>query len=259
MGANRGGIMNRNLIPYGLGALLLGIVGLTVQDFALQWQPVPASIPLHTVLAYVSAILLIAGAALIATVRWRTGALLLGSFYALWVVALHAPKVAVQPADLGSWLGLAEILGLSTAGLLAWAVLDPAHQYVSARVGQIVFGCCLLVYGTSHLVYPDFCATMVPQWLPSSLFWVYLTGAGHLAAGMSLISGIATRLASTLLVAMIACFVVLLHLPRVLAAPTNRVEWTMLAVSLSIFGAAWIVRATVSQVAPTTSAIRSPA
>jgi hypothetical protein len=32
--------MNNNSIPYALGAILLGVVGIWFHDFALQWQPV---------------------------------------------------------------------------------------------------------------------------------------------------------------------------------------------------------------------------
>ena len=121
-------------------------------------------------------------------------------------------------------------------------VLD--RQAVRAqRPGQtfeIILG--LLVFGLAHFVYDDFSATMIPRWMPAPPFWVYLTGCGHLAAGLSLISGVATRLATTLLSAMFACFVLLLHLPRVVSDPGSRVEWIMLGVSTSLTGAAWIVR-----------------
>jgi hypothetical protein len=42
--------------------------------------------------------------------------------------------------------------------------------------------------------------------------------------------------------AMCASFVVLLHIPRVLAAPASQLEWTMLCISLAITGAAWVIR-----------------
>jgi uncharacterized membrane protein len=241
--------MNRNMAIYGAGALLLGVIGLVTQDFALQWQPVPDSLPLHAVLANLSALLLLAGGALLFTRRWREGTLVLGLLYALWALALHGPKVVRQPLDVGVWLGFCEIAGLASAGLLAWATLAPPEDHRVRRIGHVVFGTCLLIYGTSHFVYADFSATMIPGWLPMPLFWVWLTGSGHIAAGLSLITGIAVRLSTTLLAMMVGCFVLLLHVPRVIAAPTSRLEWTMLGVSLSLLGAAWIVR---------TSAMRAP-
>jgi uncharacterized membrane protein len=234
--------MNRNMAIYGAGAVLLGVIGLTVQDFALQWQPVPQSLPLYMLFANLSALILLGGGALLFTKWWRQGTLALGLLYALWALALHGPRVVLHPLDVGIWLGLAEIGGLATAGLLAWASFERSGTDRLRRVGHVLFAACLLVYGTSHFVYADFSATMIPGWLPMPLFWVYLTGSGHIAAGLSLIAGIAVRLSTTLLVFMIGCFVVLLHAPRVIAAPTSRIEWTMLGVSLSLLGAAWIIR-----------------
>src|SRR6267154_1591573 len=40
---------------YGAGAVALGVIGLAWGDFALVWQPVPASVPGRTVLAYLTA------------------------------------------------------------------------------------------------------------------------------------------------------------------------------------------------------------
>ena len=52
-------------IPYALGALLLGVLGLTSGDFAFQWQPVPDTVPLRPELAYLSA-------AAMADCSWRS-------------------------------------------------------------------------------------------------------------------------------------------------------------------------------------------
>ena len=83
---------------------------------------------------------------------------------------------------------------------------------------------------------------MVPAWIPYKLFWAYATGAGHLAAGLAFVSGIQARLAATCLAGMMGSFVVLLHIPRVIAAPDQHVEWIMLAVSSALTGSAWLLR-----------------
>jgi uncharacterized membrane protein YphA (DoxX/SURF4 family) len=84
---------------------------------------------------------------------------------------------------------------------------------------------------------------MVPTWLPpSQIFWTYVTGVGHLAAGLSLLSGIRAQLGATLLAVMMALFVLLVHVPRVIAAPGEHLEWIMLGVSLSLSGSAWAIR-----------------
>ncbi len=237
-----GAHVNTTTLPYGIGALLLGGVGLITGDFAMQWQPVPEWVPLRTELAYVSAAILIATGAMTLTPLQKTAhaPAWLGAFYGLWVVLLHLPRVLQSPLDVGTWNGFAELLALAMGGIGTLAlVAGSSLRWLSCTR---IFGACLLVFGLAHFVYDDFSATMIPRWMPAPLFWVYLTGCGHLAAGLSLISGVATRLATTLLSAMFACFVLLLHLPRVVSDPGSRVEWIMLGVSTSLTGAAWIVR-----------------
>jgi uncharacterized membrane protein len=145
-------------------------------------------------------------------------------------------------------------------GGVAWALSDAgsSRRAFIVRAAQVTFGGCLLVFGLSHFIYADFTATMIPGWLPFPLFWAYATGCGHVAAGLSFISGIAVRLASTLLAAMFACFVALLHLPGVFADPASRIEWTMLGVATSLTGAAWIVRTAIAQVVPANPARSIP-
>lgn len=67
---------------------------------------------------------------------------------------------------------------------------------------------------------------MVPAWIPpNGVFRAWATGAVHRAAGLALVSGIQARLAGTLLAAMMASFVILLHIPRVIASPGLHFEW----------------------------------
>ena len=51
------------------------------------------------------------------------------------------------------------------------------------------------------------------------------------------------RLATTLLTFMLGSFVLLLHVPRVIAQPGSHIEWVMLGVSMSLAVAGWVVRA----------------
>jgi uncharacterized membrane protein YphA (DoxX/SURF4 family) len=107
----------------------------------------------------------------------------------------------------------------------------------------VVTGLCALVFGATHFKYVQFTATMVPTWIPpNQIFWAYVTGAVHVATGLSLLSGIRSQLGATVLAAMMAVFVILVHIPRVVASPGEQLEWIMLGVALSLSGAAWLVR-----------------
>jgi uncharacterized membrane protein YphA (DoxX/SURF4 family) len=228
--------IDRDALPYALGAIGLGVVTLIYGDFALQWQPVPPGIPMYDPLALLSGVLLIAGGAAAVWRRAEHARLILPAFYLLWVLALHLPKVIADPSVV-ALLGIAEILSLACGG--AMLVVQPARFRIAIRVA---FGLSALVFGLSHFVYASFTAAMVPAWLPAPLLWAYATGAGHVAAGLAILSGVLARLAATCLAAMCGAFVVLLHVPRVVAAPQSRIEWTMLFVALSITGAAWLMR-----------------
>jgi uncharacterized membrane protein YphA (DoxX/SURF4 family) len=226
-------------LPYAIGAILLGVVTLVFGDFALQWQPVPEGMAGGAALATTSGLVLIAGGL---TALWRNAGsarLILSAFYMLWVLALHLPKFIAAPG-VASLLGFAEILSLAAAGAALIASRDSNSPL--KLTARIVYGLCPLVFGISHLVYADFTASMIPAWIPAKLFFAYFTGAAHIAAGLAILAGLLARLAATLLATMCGLFVLLLHIPRVAAAPTDHKEWTMLAVAVSIAGGAWLIR-----------------
>lgn len=242
--------MTRTTLPFGLGALILGAVALLYGDFALPWRPALEGESLRIAANYASAVLLVGAGVVITFDRFSAlAALVLASFYALCIPVLHAPRVLAQPANVSMWLGVSETLALVTGGFVAWVMsgLRSARRPMLVRAGQMMFALCLVQFGQSHFVYADFTAGMVPAWIAFPIFWAYATGCAHVAAGLSLLSGIATRLSTTLLAAMFTCFVVLLHVPRVVADPANRAEWVMLGMSTSLLGAAWIVRTCVAR------------
>jgi uncharacterized membrane protein len=235
--------MNRNSVLYALGAILLGAIGIWFHDFALQWQPVPKGLALHTPLAYLSGVLLIIGGGAILTRKGeRAGALLLAVFYGFWVLALHLPAAFASWRHIGAWNGPAELTFMTTGGIALFAAGAGRLRHTLSLTARLLAGASAVVFGFAHFNYAEFTASMVPAWIPYPLFWAYATGAGHLAAGVALLSGIQSRLAATLLAGMMGSFVVLLHIPRVIAHPELHAEWIMLAVSSALTGAAWLIR-----------------
>lgn len=236
--------MNTSALPFALGAILLGAVGIWFHDFAMQWQSVPAGFPFRTQFAVVTGLLLILGGGETLSGKFsRAGALLLGCIYGLWLLILHVPLVIAKPSDFGTWNGVAEIVFMIAGAVTLYTAAAGA---VSDRVAHgvcIATGLAALVFGAAHFKYAEFTATMVPAWIPpSQIFWAYATGVAHLAAGLSLLSGIRARLGATLLAVMMALFVVLVHVPRVVAAPDELLQWIMLGVALSLSGSAWLIR-----------------
>jgi len=236
--------MNFNSALYALGAILLGVIICWSGDFAMQWQPVADGVPLRAPLAYLSGALLIAGGVGLLLRKWeQKAALLLALNYGFWTVVLHGWKVAGNPGVLIEWNGIAEIGFLTCGATALYASTGPAHAETLRKWARLMAGVFALTFGAVHFHYLDGTASFVPAWIPPNThFWAAATGAGYLAAGLALLSGVQARLAATLTTFMMACFVVLLHLPRVIANPELRVEWIMLAVSSSLTGAAWLVR-----------------
>ena len=231
---------------YGLGAVTLGIPGLVFGSFAVMGQPVPAQLPFAQPLAEAAAGLLVL-AGLAANLR-RTaaiGSLAIFAFFALSLILLHLPHAAAEPAVWVSYENVAEKMVMALGGLLAWAWASPAGEARAAsimRIARPLFGACLIVFGTSELVYIAFTAAFVPAWIPpSGLFWAYVTGACQIAAGLAVVSGIQARLAAILLTAMYLIFSLIVHLPRVIADPTGPMAWAENGSNLVLAGAAWVL------------------
>ena len=129
----------------------------------------------------------------------------------------------------------------SAALMFAATWADVAASRAIRQVGMVVFGLGAILFGVSHFVYADFTASMIPAWLPQRVGLAYFTGACHALAGLAIASGVLRRLAATLEASMMAVFVVLVHIPRVLASPSSRMEWTMLFVAVLLSGSSAMV------------------
>jgi uncharacterized membrane protein len=225
---------------YGAAAIALGLVGLAFGDFAAVWQPVPPDLPGHAALAYAAAAVEIGGGV---ALQWRRtarpAALVLAAFFAIFA-GLWARRIIAAPQLVAVWSGTAEQLAITLGGLVAFAALSGQGRL--ARAGQAVFGLCLLAFGAAHVVYVKETAAMVPKYLPPGpQLWAYVTGAGHAAAGLALISGVLDRLAGRLVTAMFVVFGALVWAPQLLEKPGDHMTWAGNAINLALVGAAWIV------------------
>ncbi|HEY5710591.1 MAG TPA: hypothetical protein VIT38_01750 [Allosphingosinicella sp.] len=230
---------------YGLAAIALGLVGLVWADFAAPWQPVPSEVPGRATLALVTALAFVAGGA---ALQWRhtakPGALLLAALYAVFAL-LWAKRVIGFPAIFGTWSGMAEPVALAVAGLIAFARLGPRESAGANRLalsGRLVFGLCLVAFGTAHLVYVVQTAAMVPAFMPGGTrLWAQITGFCHLLAGLALLSGVQAKVAARLLIAMFVGFGLLVWLPQLFATPHVHMAWGGNAINFALVGAAWVV------------------
>jgi uncharacterized membrane protein YphA (DoxX/SURF4 family) len=248
------GIFARNisLRVYGLAAIALGLVGLVWGDFAAVWQPVPKSLPGRTALAYaVAAIFFAAGVGMQAKRTARVGALTLATLYGVGVVVLHLPQIVSKPTVFVAWSGAAEQLALVAGGLLAYAFCAPSRTENTRRLikgGQYLFGVCLIFFAAAHLIYLKPTVDFVPAWIPpGQTFWAYATAAGHFAAGIAILTGIATRLATILLTGMFIVFGAFVHAPLAIADPHNHFNWAANAINFALVASAWVIAASYTE------------
>lgn len=87
--------------------------------------------------------------------------------------------------------------------------------------GPVFYAAPIAAFGTEHFTVPGI-VSMVPSWIPWHAFWVYFLGVCLIAAGLSLVTGIQTRLAASLLGLLFFLFVVLMDVPAWLQDPTDR-------------------------------------
>jgi uncharacterized membrane protein YphA (DoxX/SURF4 family) len=168
----------------------------------------------------------------------------------LWLLLLKLPHVVMMPLQEFNWLGFGEI-AVIVAG--AWVIfaeergqarsssLKFATGASGVRIARIIFALALIPIGLSHFVYATQTIGFIPTWLPFRPFWAYLTGAGHIAAGLGVLFGVVPRLAAMLEAAMIGVFTALVWVPLVVKDPASQLNWTGFLISWIIAAAAWVV------------------
>jgi uncharacterized membrane protein len=238
------------VICFAIGMMGLGILALASGDFAEVGQTIPAGLSGRAGLVYASALVaLLGGIGLL--LRWTTPLsirvvfpyLLVGFLLQLpgLVIPPHVEVTWEQAGELGVLLSGAWVLFATRSGLGARSPLAFATGENGIRAARILFGVWLLPIGLSHFVYLDHTVELVPAWLPFRTGWAYLTGAGHIAAGLGVLLSLVPRLAAAMETAMLGIFTVVVWVPRVVAAPTARDMWSELLVSWAITAAAWLV------------------
>ena len=250
--------MTRNqhaLTAFAIGMIGLGILALIYGDFAMVWQPVPDWVPGRTELAYASGvIMLLGGVGLLVGATRAWSARILFPYIILWT-SLKLPALFVAPKVEAVWLGFGELAVLFAGGWVLFANLadlpggSPLAVLTSekaVRIAQMFFAVWLIPIGLSHIVYVQATVDLVPAWLPYHKGWAYLTGAGHIAAGLGVLFSIFPRIAAFAEAAMIGVFTLLVWAPRIVAEPKARLPWTAFFISWAIAAAAWMVAQSVA-------------
>jgi uncharacterized membrane protein len=238
--------LGRLLFAVGLAAF--GVLQFIYGDFVPGRAPAwPPAIPGRLAWAWASgAILIVAGPAIVSGVWARWAAIVSGTMIFVWALLRHLPLILANPHG--------NVLTASGKALALWGGAFAVAGSLPVNGGSLEDGwflllgrCCLGVFmmlgGIQHFIYPDFVANLIPAWIPGHPFWVYFAAVALIAGGAGLIFPKTVRLAATLTGVMLLLWVVLLHVPRAVAAadPQRRNEWTAVFEALAMSGIAFVL------------------
>jgi len=160
---------------------------------------------------------------------------------------LHSlPLLAVAIPSQVIWsysvFGVVFAIGLLTIFLRgAWQQARAADKLI--LLGPIFYAAPLAGFGTEHFTISEIIASLIPAWIPWHQFWTYLIGACFIAAALSLVTGVQTRLSASLLAFNFFLFVALMDAPAWAENPRDRFGLALALRELS-FGAGPLALAT---------------
>jgi len=87
------------------------------------------------------------------------------------------------------------------------------RPFFPTRLAEIIYALIMGFFGVLHFMNVDIMSGMIPDTLPGDgKLWIYITGAGFIAAALAILINKAKRVACYLLAAMLLVFVFTLHL-----------------------------------------------
>lgn len=238
-------------ICFALALIAFAAASFVVGDFVAGRAPAwPAGMPGRMALVYASFVALsAAGVAIIRERHAVRGALVASAMILVWALLRQLPAAFADHQLGGAWTNLGKALALSggAVGVAASALME--RPDVDARragmlhlVGRCSLGAFLLLAGIQHFLFTQFVATLVPAWIPGATFWTYVAAVALIAGGIGLVVPRTSRLAATLVGAMIFTWLLVLHIPRGIAM-NDRNEWTAVVEALAFSGTAFALTA----------------
>jgi hypothetical protein len=220
---------------FGVATLASGLVTLAWHDYN-DWHPARYSV-------YAAAAGQIFGGVAIQFRRTaKTGAAVLGAAY-LVSVLLCVPGIVGAPQVYNSWGNFFEQFSLLTGAAIVYARLSSAgSQETLNRVGRILLGICATSFTLEQAIYLHATAVLVPKWLPPGpMFWAVTTSVLFALAAVALLTNRMALLATRLLTMMLVIFGLLVWVPLVVSDLRNHTNWSEIAETFAIAGAAWIL------------------
>lgn len=177
-------------------------------------------------------------------VRAPLAASVLGTTLCVYALLLYGPRIVAQQRDPGPMSGIVGVGSPLAAASELLAMGGVALVLAGGRMerpGRVLFAATMVVFGLQHFLYAGFLATLIPSWIPLHLFWEYFVGAAFIAAAAALAANRAARPAALSLGTMFGLFVLVLHVPRIVAAVRSPDEWTSAFVAVAMSGGAFVL------------------
>lgn len=236
------GLIKIGRLFYGIGIIALGIHQLIIKDFRSEiLSPFPTwahQYPVFSILTGIVLILagiIISGIITIKFVDTKKVCLYLGfAFLAAFIVS-HLPFIFIFNTDKTAatqiWINAIEELTYSGGAFVLAGSFTEQESNKDANkfdafleklipVGRIFYSLLMLLFGLSHFLFAQFVSTMVPKWLPGTMFWTYFVGVALICSGISIIFKLWIKPISLLLALMLLLFVLFFHIQDAIANPT---------------------------------------
>jgi uncharacterized membrane protein YphA (DoxX/SURF4 family) len=234
-------------IFYGLGIAGIGSLQFIYAGFRPVLLPIPAADTQNlTFFVYLmGAILVFAGVYIVFRQNVKTISFFLGLFLLLFLIIGHLPnRLANNPGSLGAWTDALKLFALAGGAFIISTVYQDKKNNGMKIIekigpyGKYFFAVMLIIFGIDHFLYVDFVKTLVPDWIPGALFWTYFAGVALIASGLAIFLNFKPMAISFLLATMLFIWLIVLHIPRAIAAPItdNGNEWTSVFECLAFSG-----------------------
>ena len=238
-------------IAFAAAMIWLGVLGLLRHDFAPVWEPVAKGVRGREVLVYLTALVSLgSGVGLLWEKTAGLAAKVLLVALVVWMFAFPFRDVVQAPMAVGSYFGCADCAVMIAAAWVLYARFAGEWDrrrmgFVSGaggvRVGRVLFGLALLLYGLAHLVYVSLTTVLIPAWIPWHTGWAYATGVAFLAASLAVLTGVSARLAAGLAALQIGVFTVVVWVPIVARGGASAFQRSEMVLSAVLTAGAWVV------------------
>jgi len=215
--------------------------------------PWPENLPGRMVWAYFSGlVLVVSGAAVFLGIHGRRAMILVALMVLSWALIRQIASLIAEP-ELGGRLTMAGKALTFFGGALAAAAVLPKISNGPKRflelanqtdnfilLGRFCLGIFMVICGVQHFLFYQFVQSLVPAWIPGSLFWTYFAGVALITGGIGLMIKKTAPLAAKLSGIMVLIWFAVLHVPRGFEMNTVN-EWTAVVESFAVSGIAFVV------------------